>query len=157
MCCANLIKDQPDHAKRIALFSMDIIETAKQTLLDGDDESKGYVSIRVGFHSGPVVARVVGSRTPKYSVFGGTKYMPFNPQNRTQSLFLLFDRSLDTVNTASRMESTSFAGMIQCSDVAASLLTDDNTIEVVSRGLREIKGKGEMETYFVRSHSRVKE
>lgn len=71
MCCANLVKDQDDHAERIASFSIEAVKAAKETLLDPKDESKGNVNIRAGFHSGPIVARVVGTRTPKYSIFGG--------------------------------------------------------------------------------------
>jgi hypothetical protein len=67
MAVTNLVKDQPrDHAERIAKFSIDAIQAANETLVDIDDESKGYVNIRVGFHSGPVVSNVVGSRNPRY-------------------------------------------------------------------------------------------
>jgi hypothetical protein len=76
--------------------------------------------------SGPVVAQVVGRSSPKYSVFG------------------------DAVNTASRMESSSLVGHIQCSRRSAELLaSQDPNIPLQSRGLISIKGKGRMETYFV--------
>ena len=55
MAVTNLVKDQSDdHAKRIAEFAMDAIKAANGTLIDLEDESKGFVNIRVGFHSGSV-------------------------------------------------------------------------------------------------------
>lgn len=67
MAVTNLVKDQPDdHVKRIAEFAIDAIKAANETPVDEDDPSKGFVNIRVGFHSGPVVADVVGSRNPRY-------------------------------------------------------------------------------------------
>ena len=66
MGVTNLTHDQADnHVKKIADFATDCIAAAKETLIDADDEKKGYVSIRAGFHSGPVVANVVGSRNPR--------------------------------------------------------------------------------------------
>lgn len=150
MCCANLVKDQEDHAKLIASFSMDAVKAAKETLLDTEDESKGYVSIRAGFHSGPIVARVVGTRTPKYSIFGGTFvdecYASLNSCHDV----------LDTVNTASRMESNSLPGLVQCSDVSAKLL-ESSEIPMSCRGKIDIKGKGAMETYFVGEDAPVRQ
>ena len=127
MAITNLVKDQStDHVKRAAAFSKDAIKASSETLIDEEDPEKGYVQIRVGFHSGPVIADVIGSRLPKYGVFG------------------------DTVNTASRMESNSESGRIHCSEASANLLmVQDSNIRIVSRGGIMIKGKGEMKTFWV--------
>jgi len=67
MAVTNLVKDQEDdHARRIADFAMDAIAAANETAIDEEDADKGFVNIRVGFHSGPVVADVVGTRNPRY-------------------------------------------------------------------------------------------
>jgi len=58
--------------KRIAEFAIDMINEASQILIDDEDPSKGYINIRVGFHSGPVVSNVIGSLNPRYGLFGDT-------------------------------------------------------------------------------------
>jgi guanylate cyclase, other len=58
-----VIKDQSgDHVKRIADFAVDAIEAAASVRIDEDDPNSNTVEIRVGFHTGPVVADVVGTR-----------------------------------------------------------------------------------------------
>lgn len=60
-----MVKNQAhDHVKRIAEFAVEAVQAANSIQIDPDDSRKGCVQIRVGFHSGPVVADVVGTRNP---------------------------------------------------------------------------------------------
>ena len=65
MAVTNLHAKQENHAERIALFALDAIKAAQATLIDETEPSRGNVNIRVGFHTGPVVANVVGTKNPR--------------------------------------------------------------------------------------------
>ena len=81
--------------------------------------------MRVGIHTGPVVAGIVGVKKFQYDIWG------------------------DTVNTASRMESSGEVGKVNISQVTYELLKGDPEFVFESRGKIEAKGKGEIEMYFV--------
>ena len=120
-------KDQKDtHARNAALFAIDLIVEASKVLIDEEDPSKGYINVRVGFHSGAVVSNVIGSLNPRYGLFG------------------------DTVNTSSRMESNSKANRILCSEASYKILMGQAPeISAKKRGRIAVKGKGDMDVYWI--------
>ena len=65
MAVTNLHKPQKKHADKIARFALDAIKAAQATLIDESDPQRGTIRLRVGFHSGPVVANVVGTKNPR--------------------------------------------------------------------------------------------
>jgi guanylate cyclase, other len=127
MGVTNLATFQSDHVRRIASFAVSTIQAARKTLVHEGKPEKGYLHIRVGFHSGPVIGTVMGARNLKYSLVG------------------------DTVNTASRMRSHSLPDKILCSEQAAQLLKEQaqKFFSIRSRGVINVKGKGPMETFWV--------
>ena len=84
-----------------------------------------YFEIRIGIHTGPVVAGIVGVKKFAYDIWG------------------------DTVNTASRMESSGEAGQVNISEATYALMKNETGLTFTPRGKVQAKGKGEMEMYFV--------
>ncbi|KAM8960519.1 atrial natriuretic peptide receptor 1-like [Pelodytes ibericus] len=111
------------HASEISSMALDLVSVCKTFRIPHKPNTQ--LRIRAGIHSGPVVAGVVGTKMPRYCLFG------------------------DTVNTASRMESTSEALKIQCSSSAHDLLKQIGGYILISRGTLQVKGKGDMVTYWL--------
>ncbi|XP_055082663.1 retinal guanylyl cyclase 1 [Periophthalmus magnuspinnatus] len=112
------------HAAEMANMSLDILHCIGTFKMRHMPELK--VRIRIGLHSGPVVAGVVGLTMPRYCLFG------------------------DTVNTASRMESTGLPYRIHVNQSTVDVLKSLKLgYKITTRGLTELKGKGVENTYWL--------
>lgn len=175
MGVTNLDGSQDDiHVKNIAEFAIAAVETAGTILIDEEDPKKGYLRIRVGFHSGSVVSNVIGTLNPRYGLFGETGESRKLDPGVLFFVCLLFGifiisyiflfylisffffHFISSVNTASKMESNSYSRKIQCSDKSAKLLAEQAPdIILTKRGKIGIKGKGDMTTYWVGNPSKA--
>ncbi len=129
-----------NHAERAALFALDVAELMNNYQTNTGDK----VMIRIGLHTGSVVAGIIGENKFAYDMWG------------------------DAVNTASRMESHGEAGKIHVSeeflkkllmvngewlmeeaDDLSSFTINHLPLTIIPRGEMDIKGKGTMKTYFL--------
>jgi adenylate cyclase len=119
MVAGGLPEPIADHPRRAAQLAIEMLAIVRQLR----DSQQVDLKARIGIHTGPVIAGVIGARKLMYDVWG------------------------DTVNTASRMETFGAADRIHVSAEMRCVLGEAFFFE--SRGELEIKGKGMMETYFL--------
>ena len=132
MAVTGLPNPQPNHALLMSRFATDCLIQMNETTTRlmgtlGDDTAN--LALRIGLHSGPVTAGILRGEKSRFQLFG------------------------DTVNTASRMESTGEKSRIQLSSTTATLLRDSGKGHWLKArdDLVEAKGKGKMQTYWLLS------
>lgn len=123
MCACGVPVKSSTHALAITLAGWEMCEYMKEVAESKIEQGLTPWEIRVGIHSGPLTAGVVGKNKFAYDIWG------------------------DTVNAASRMESNSEAGKINISLVTYGMIRQ--YFNCSPRGKLEVKGKGEMEMFFV--------
>ncbi|XP_031564714.1 atrial natriuretic peptide receptor 1-like [Actinia tenebrosa] len=111
------------HAEEIANMALNLLECSKSFKIRHFESRQ--LQLRIGMHTGPCVAGVVGIKMPRYCLFG------------------------DTVNYASRMESNGVANRIHVSTECKKALDVIGGWQFEERGYIEIKGKGTVFTYFL--------
>jgi adenylate cyclase len=125
MAAGGLPLPTDDSVKNAVLAALEMQAFIGKRKAEMDAAGKPAFEMRVGIHTGPVVAGIVGLKKFQYDIWG------------------------DTVNTAARMESAGEVARVNISQVTYELLKDDADFAFESRGKIEAKGKGEIEMYFV--------
>jgi class 3 adenylate cyclase len=119
MLVGGLPEARDDHAKAVVSTALLMLEAMDRF----NEANNTELMMRIGIHSGPVVAGVIGKHKFTYDLWG------------------------NTVNVSSRMESSGTPGRVHISAQTAELLGDDFALE--SRGLVQAKGLGEVATFYV--------
>lgn len=119
MAASGVPDPRPDHAQALAHMALEISEYVHSRRVYRDRQ----VSFRIGINSGPLIAGVIGDKKHQYDIWG------------------------DTVNTASRMESSGIPGKIQITQATYDLIKAEFVCE--PRGKIPVKGKGHLETWYL--------
>jgi class 3 adenylate cyclase/ligand-binding sensor domain-containing protein len=125
MCACGIPTSIESHALRMSAFALEMLAITDKINAQRYSGGKEIWPVRIGLHSGPVIAGVVGKKKFAYDIWG------------------------DTVNTASRMEGNGEPGRINVSQTTALLIKD--YFYIAPRGKVNVKGKGEMDMYWIES------
>src|SRR5262249_14924228 len=121
MCAAGIPEPVDDHAERAARAALEFLGVIHAEREKSTRAGRPFWDIRIGLNTGPVVAGIIGDHKFAYDIWG------------------------DTVNVASRMESSGEIGTINISAATAKIL--EPRFSVRSRGLQNAKGIGEVEMF----------
>ncbi len=129
MAAGGLPVPTEDSVKNTVMAALEMQRFISMRKVEMDAIGKHAFQMRLGIHTGPIVAGIVGVKKFQYDIWG------------------------DTVNTASRMESNGEGGKVNISKTTYDLLKDDKSFAFEIRGKIKAKGKGEIEMYFVERRS----
>lgn len=125
MAAGGLPVPSNDSVKNTVLAALEMQAFIQNRKRELDTTGKPSFEMRVGIHTGPVVAGIVGVKKFQYDLWG------------------------DTVNTASRMESSGKIGHVNISNTTYELIKNDAQFSFISRGKIDAKGKGQLKMWFV--------
>ncbi len=125
MAAGGLPIPNSSHANDVVHAALEMAMVVEKGKAKKIENGNPFFEVRIGVHTGPVVAGIVGLKKFQYDIWG------------------------DTVNTASRIESSGEVGKVNISQATYDLLKDNTEFCFEKRGKIEAKGKGEIEMYFV--------
>ncbi len=125
MAAGGLPVPNKDSVRNTVLAGLEMAACMISRKMERDKEGKIFFEMRVGIHTGAVIAGIVGDTKFQYDLWG------------------------DTVNTASRMENTGKTGKVNISQSTYEIIKDDPVFRFQSRGKIKAKGKGDVNMWFV--------
>jgi len=114
-----------ESAKKAVLAGLEMQDFIENRKVEQQKLNLPFFEMRLGIHTGPLVAGIVGIKKFQYDIWG------------------------DTVNTASRLESNGVVGKVNISKTTYDFIADDPAFVFEKRGEIEVKGKGLLEMFFV--------
>ena len=125
MAAAGIPHPDENSIKNVILAGLEMQEFMINRAIENQKVEAPFFEMRLGIHTGPIVAGIVGIKKFQYDVWG------------------------DAVNTASRMESNGIVGKVNISETLYQLVKNEACFTFESRGSINAKGKGDIEMYFV--------
>ncbi len=123
LCAGGVPSPDPGHISRCINAALEMQQFLEKWKLEKKEKGEVFFEARMGLHTGPIIAGVVGVKKFAYDIWG------------------------DTVNIASRMESAGEVGKVNISEKTFELIKDE--FQFINRGKIAIKNKGEINMYFV--------